>query len=311
VTERKVVLLGPQAPQPIVGAVVEELVGRAPVAVITAGWQEWESDLAGLYSQLGDRMVSLRLYERAEAIWARDTDLREEHRRAQRDLRAIRERYAGQLERAAEAWMELLRDDGPEHIVQPERDAALAAIQRLDAHHVRRIEEVKADFRERTKLTRRPAVVRARDAVLRDLEGTEAVVIEGGHAAVLHNRITLFDLVDELRQRIVVGCAAGAMVVCSRVVLYNDSPAIGRGNAEVGLPGLGLIQGVVALPDAAHRLRIDDVRRMRRLALRLAPDRCALLDAGDRLDFLGDVPSGRGSRLIHPDGTLSPWVAAA
>lgn len=307
----KVVLLGPQAPQPTLGEVVHEIEPDGPIAVITAGWQEWESDLAGLRAQLGEGIVPLRLYERAEEAWQEDPPLREAHARMQRDLRAIRRLYGRQLERAAEAWMELLDADGPARIVEPERNASLEAIQRLDAHHLDRIREVQAEFRQSMKPAERPAVARARADILGEMQGATLVVIEGGHAAVLHNRIALFDLVDELRARTVIGCAAGAMILCGRIALYNDSPAIGRGHAEVGHPGFGLVPGVVALSDARIRLRLDDARRMRRLALRLAPDRCVLLDPGDRLDWDGTVFSGVGSRLVQPDGHLAPWGRAA
>lgn len=308
---RRVVMLGPQAPEPTLGEVAHDLGLEGPVAIITAGWQEWESDLAGLRSQLGDRLVPLLLYQRAEEVWEDDHELRDAHRKMQSDLRQIRRLYARQLDRAAEAWMELLDAEGPERIVGPERDAALDAIQRLDAHHVRRIRELRAGFRDRLRPSQRPAVGRARSEILRELAPCSTVVVEGGHAAVLYNRLDLFDLVQDLRARTVVGCSAGAMVLCDRVALYNDNPAIGRGNAEVGLPGLGLVPDLVALPDATTRLRLDDPRRMRRLALRFASDRCAILDPGDRLDWDGASFEARGSRLVSADGHLVEWSRAA
>ena len=106
------------------------------------------------------------------------------------------------------------------------------------------------------------------------------------------------------------GRAAGAMALCERVMLYHDAPAIGRGHAEVGMDGLGLVPGVVALPDASHRLHLDDPVRMSRLSVRVAPLRCAVLDRGDRVDWDGTTVSGPG-RVVALDGTLSSWEAAA
>ncbi|NNF14156.1 MAG: hypothetical protein HKN72_13080 [Gemmatimonadetes bacterium] len=308
----RVVLLGPWSEALPLGALVAELELEGHIAVITAGWQEWESDLDGMRSQLGDRIVPLRLYERAEAIWQEDPELREAHRSMQSDLRRIRELYSRQLDRAAEAWMELLDMEGPERLIGPERTAALDAIHRLDAHHLERIREVQAEYGERMRPAERPAVHRRREEVRSELAGCSAVVIEGGHAAVIHNRIGLFDLIDDLEGRTVIGRAAGAMVLCDRVVLYNDSPAIGRGNAEIGLPGFGLVPGLVAISDPSTRLRLNDVPRMRRLALRMAPARCALLDPGDRLDWDGSTLTGHGSsRVVKIDGKLEPWAEAA
>lgn len=308
----RVVLLGPWSEDLTLRALTDDLGIDGPIAVITAGWQEWEADLSGIRGQLGDRIVPLRLYERAEAIWREDPELRDAHRQMQSDLRRIRELYSRQLDRAAEAWMELLDTDGPERIVGPERAAALDAIHRLDAHHLRRIREVQADYQERMRPLERPSVARRRLEVLEDLGECAGVIIEGGHAAVIHNRIGLFDLVDGLRDRTVIGRAAGAMVLCDRVALYNDSPAIGRGNAEIGLPGFGLVPGVVAISDASARLRLRDQARMRRLALRMAPARCALLDPGDRLDWDGsDFTAQGGSRVVNVDGQLEAWAKAA
>ena len=309
--KQRVVLLGPQASRPTLGSVVTSLGHRGPVATITAGWQEWESDIGGLKSQLGDRIVPLPLYALAERIWEKDAELRNAHHARQGDLRDLRDLYARQLDHAAEAWMELLTMDGPERLLGPEREAALDAIHRLDAHHLQRIDEIQADFRSRMRPLERKGVAFARNEILRLLEKTELVVIEGGHAAVLFNRITLFELVDALRDRTVIGCAAGAMILCERVVLYNDSPAIGRGNSEVGLPGFGLVPGVVAVPDATQRLRLDDPERMSRLAGRVAPARCVLLDPGARLDWDGTSLTGVESVRVELDGRLTPLERAA
>lgn len=307
----RVVLLGPQFHDPTVGTVLKALKVKGPVGTITAGWQELEAEDAGLQAQLGGRAVPLRLYERSERVWLSDPELRVEHALLQNDLKDLRELYTSQLGHAADAWVGLLETDGPDHLLKPERQAALEAIQRLDAHLLDRIRALRADFETRVGLHERDAVVRARAHITADLERVSTVVIEGGHVAVLLNRIALFGLADLLAGKTLLGCAAGAMALCSRVVLYDDSPAIGRGHAEVALPGLGLAPGVVALPDAVTRLRTEDPQRMRKLALRLAPDRCALLDARGWIAWDGTAWSGPGVSRVRADGTLETWSRAA
>lgn len=309
--EPRVVLLGPQRPVSQLGDVVRELGVAGPVATITAGWQEWESEDAELRALLGRAMQPVHLYARAERAWAADSELREAHRRMQSDLRLVRSLYARQLERAGEAWIELLDTDGPERLLGPEREAALDAIRRLDAHHLRRIEEVQAEFRDRVRPLEREAVARERAEIVGELDEAKVVVIEGGHVAVLSNRIGLFELAPLFATKTLIGCSAGAMLLCERIVLFNDAPAIGRGHAEVGLPGLGVVRDLVVLPDAHRRLRLEDPARMRRLALRFAPARCALLDSGDRLDWDGRAVSGRGGRYVGDDGAVAPreWAA--
>ncbi len=153
--------------------------------------------------------------------------------------------------------------------------------------------------------------MRERDEIRQILEGVAAVVIEGGHVAVLLDRLLLFGVADLLGGKVVVGCAGGAMALGRRVVLYNDQPAIGRGHAEVALPGLGLAPKVVPLPDARERLRTEDPDRMRRLSLRLAPDVCVLLDPGARLVWNGSGWTGLAATRVLEDGGIVPWSRAA
>lgn len=310
-SRREVVLLGPQFHEPTVGIVLDDLNVTGPVATITAGWQEWENEDGALMRQLGGHGVRLSLYARAERVWESDPELRAAHRKMGSELRTLRHLYNRQLEPAAAAWVELLETDGPEHLIQPERDAALRAIQTLDEHLLQRIDDLRADFDERLRPLERPAVVRERREIAEILSRAGTVVVEGGHVAVLMNRIMLFGIPEMLGDKTLIGCAGGAMVLCSRIVLYNDQPAVGKGHSEVALRGLGLAPGVIAIPDAAQRLRTDDPDRMMKLALRVAPDRCALLDPGARLYWNGESWGGLLARRVLDDGSLLDWEVAA
>jgi hypothetical protein len=307
----RIVLLGPQFHEPTVGAVVRDLGLKGRVATITAGWQEWEAEDAALVRDLSGAAVPLRLYERAERVWDADPELLAGHKAMQADLRALRGLYNQQLEPAAQAWVELIESDAPEHLLAPERAAALEAIQRLDDRLLSRTTETREAFYARLRPLERDAVAKERVQIASELATVSTVVIEGGHIAVLLNRLALFGVPDLLTGKTVIGCAGGAMALCRRVALYNDSPAIGRGHAEVCLSGLGLAPGILALPDASQRLRLDDAARMQRLALRVAPDVCALLDAGARVEWDGSTWTGVGSSRVLADGSLQAWGRAA
>ena len=307
----RVVLLGPQFHQPTVGTVLDDLGITGSVATITAGWQEWESEDSALMRQLGGRGVPLRLYERAERVWSADPELREAHHAMQTELRTLRNLYNRQLEAAGEVWVDLLGMEGPEHLIGPEQTQALRAVQRLDAHLLDRTRAIRGAFEDDVRLHERTDISRERSELRELLNGVECVVIEGGHVAVLLNRLLLFDLESLLGDKMLIGCAGGAMVLSSRVVLYNDQPAIGRGHAEVALPGLGLAPGIVALPAASERLRTSDPARMKRLSLRLAPDQCALLDPGARLEWNGTSWTGRRTSRVLTDGSVQAWEDAA
>lgn len=306
----RAILLGPQSGAGDLVPVLDGLDHRGRLATITAGWQEWEADDDWLSTESGRELVNLELYARAERAWAADPELREAHRATQADLRLLQRLYARQLSLAADSWMDLLDTPGPERVIGPEREAALQVIMDLDRRHLTRIAEIRAEFYQGMRVHERDAVARERADLQRILEDVSMVLLEGGHVAVLLNRIRLFGLRDALAERTVLGRAAGAMALCERVMLYHDAPAVGRGHAEVGMDGLGLVPGVVALPDASHRLRLDEPQRMRRLSLRVAPLRCAVLDRGDRVEWDGKTLSGPGL-VVASDGTLVSWEDAA
>jgi hypothetical protein len=76
--------------------------------------------------------------------------------------------------------------------------------------------------------------------------------------------------------------------------------------------GIGVVRGVVPLPAAATRMRIDDRNHLALLARRLAPRACVLLDEGDRVAFDADgVANLSTARVVSPDGMVrSPAEAA-
>jgi hypothetical protein len=86
-----VLILGPQFRAPnLRGALAAAGVSGA-LAAVTAGWQEREGELAALEEHLGRRVPDLRLYERAEGVFARDPELRAAHRARQDELRRMQE----------------------------------------------------------------------------------------------------------------------------------------------------------------------------------------------------------------------------
>lgn len=300
----RVILLGPVDGSPAVGEAVAELRLDGPVATITAGWQEWEHDDEALRSTIEGASWPLSLHERAERIWESDPDFRSAHREMQRNVRLLQHAYRRQLGHAAEAWMELLDTEGPDQLLEPMRRDAVRAIQVLDEAHVARLENVRVEFEHEMRPGDRPAIARERSEIAEILSGCAGVVLEGGHVAVLLNRLRLFGVDSVLADRPLIACAGGAMLLTDRVMLYHDSPAVGRGHAEVGLAGLGLVPDIVLLSDAEGRLRLDDPKRMQRLSLRVAPRRCLTLDPGERLDWDGRTLKARPSHGVAADGTL-------
>ncbi len=101
------------------------------------------------------------------------------------------------------------------------------------------------------------------------------------------------------------------MVLGERAVLFHDSPPSGPGHTEVALPGLGLYRGVIPLPHARTRLRLDDPHRVARMSLRFAPAHCVVLEAGTRLDWEENAWRPVDVEQLGSDGSVKRWEAAA
>jgi hypothetical protein len=303
--DRRVVLLGPQQPTPYLAEEMRRLAVAGPVATITAGWQERESEDDELDENLQGRSVNLQLYARAENVWAEDPDLGRAHREAQAMLRELRRVYNVRLVHAMEAWRAVHEMDAPAAVIDPERKHALKVMGELDAHHRQRIVAVRARFFQTMDVAQRPAVARHRRELSRRLREVSVVAIAGGHIAILLNRLRLFGLDRHLAGKTLVAWSAGAMALSKTVVLFHDHPPQGPGHAEVFDEGLDCIPDVVLLPDGSRRLDLADTARVARFAQRFAPRPCLLLDHGTRLTWSGRAWSSRaGARRLGLDGGL-------
>ncbi len=274
------ILLGPQRRQPTLADAFARLGVAGPVAAITAGWQEREGEDEELAEHLGMPVTDLGLHRRSDEVFAADPELFRTYRARQDRLRAMQSLYRYRLDFAIEPARELLRRDGDSDLLEPEREAALAALRRLDDEHRRRIAGVHRDFERRARPRRRSVVARHRREIAGILERSAAVAIAGGHVAVLLNRMRLFAVAELFGDLPIFAWSAGAMALGERIVLFHDRPPWGPGNTEVLDAGLGLYRGLLALPDARHRLRLEDPARVALLARRFAPDLCATLDSG-------------------------------
>jgi hypothetical protein len=302
----QLVLLGPQRFRPCVRGVVDSLApGGAPVAAVTAGWQEREGENDELQAHLGREVVDLLLYHRSDDVLVRDREFAAALRERQDLLQGTQELYRVRLGHALAAARELLLRPGAAPALVEARRAAVRAVRALDREHLRRLHRLHASFEARWRPGTRPAVARQREQIATLLERCGAVLIAGGHVAVLLNRLRLFGLPDLVGPRPVAAWSAGAMAVSERVVLFHDSPPQGPGDTEVLDAGLGLCRGVVPLPHAARRLRLEDRMRVALFAQRFHPATCALLDDTARLQWNGvRLWAEPGTRRLGRDGRV-------
>lgn len=296
----EVVFLGPQRLQPTVDKTREMLGLEGPVCAVTAGWQEREGEVEELQEHLDREVVDLMLYSRAEVLFNRYPELRQAHRQRQMMLREQQRVYRLRLYHVLEALRRVERIAKGSSVRSSEIRAAMAAVRQLDRHQLRRIQQIHSRFSE-VLAPRRGE----REEIVSAIKSSCAVLIAGGHIAVLLNRLRLFDLGPVLQEKPVIAWSAGAMALCQRILLFHDCPPQGAGDAEIFEQGLGMVPGVIALPRARQRLLLDDRRRVSRLARRLAPSHCLTLDPGSLLHFKSDrLIACRGSLRLMPRGTL-------
>lgn len=304
-----VVLLGPQRFEPTVRETVRELGVEGRVAVVTAGWQERESEDEELCEHLERDVDDLLLYHRYEDVLLRDRSLAAALEERQSTLQRVQRLYRLRLGFLLDAARELWRVEGDGPWLEQHRREAVHAVRTLDRQHVRRLRSVHEAFERRFRPLERPAVARHVAQIGELIRRAGAVCIAGGHVAVLLNRMRVFGVERLLAGRPVIAWSAGAMAVTERVVLFHDSPPQGPGDPEVLDAGLAWCRKVVALPHAARRLRLSDPVRCALFARRFAPAVCVVLDRPACLTWDGASWSASpGTRRLSRSGRVVPLV---
>ncbi|MBC7974722.1 MAG: Type 1 glutamine amidotransferase-like domain-containing protein, partial [Myxococcales bacterium] len=151
----------------------------------------------------------------------------------------------------------------------------------------------------------RPIVVRHVAQLRAKIEPTDAIVIAGGHVAVLLNRLRLFGIAELAGPRPIIAWSAGAMALTDRVVLFHEDPPHGQAISEVLECGLGLAHDLVVLPEPRLRLHLDDPTRVSELAQRYAPATSVALDHGAQI-WVKDGKAVRGvnAQRLDPSGSV-------
>jgi hypothetical protein len=304
-----ITLLGPQR-RPTVDRVLTSLDVPGPVATVTAGWQERESDDAELDALTGGRSANLRLHARWMDVMARDPDYTEAEREHRLMLDELRQLYLVRLDAALQALAAVeQRTDGHDRVQEMAREDALAIVRLIDETHLARVDELHADFYARWRLEEREAVAQHREEVRRALETVGVLLIAGGHVGDLLRVLHVFHVGPYLPAR-VVAWSAGAMALTSRVVLFHDRAVQGPAQTEVFDEGLDVVRDLVLLPHARRRLRTEDAARMSVLARRFAPSTCVVLDDGVRIDLGPDGALPPQARVVDGDGHIVEGAVA-
>lgn len=293
------VLLGPQRPVVNLAAGFDRAgLGEKSVAVISAAWQEAEGDIDDIRKWLPYSLSDLRLYGRAEELFATDKTLLQAYRSRQDQLIEQQRLYRLRLRQLTIAAREILRVKGNASAIAEERRHAISQLRALDRHHLRQVRKIHARYDESIDAQNNDHLGQHSAAIREELEQSDTVLITGGNVVVLINRLQLFGLGHMLRRKHIVGWSAGAMVLCDRVVLFHDRMPQGRREPEVMCEGLGLVPGTVLLPDAKGRLRTREPVRSSLFSRRFAPATCLTLD-NESLLLMQDGQVLQSDRVRH------------
>ena len=297
------ILLGPQDPAPNLRQAIEIINTDEPVVVITAGWRDSEGEIDELRESTECPLEDLMLYQRAEEVFANEPALHELHRERQEQLTELQRLYRMRLTPTITAARKLMKTRGEPELLHLEQRAAISQLRALDAHHLRRIQDIHQQFNQRRTELEVPQALVQRDKVHQLIEKAGLVLIAGGHVAVLLNRIRLFGLYRLLAEKPVIAWSAGAMAMTERIVLFHDAAPQGRRDPELLDAGLGIVRRRVLLPHAATRLDWRNRRRMALFSRRFSPATCCTLDNGSMIHIdNGQVIASKGSSIVMRTG---------
>jgi hypothetical protein len=309
-TFMRTVLLGPQRFMTTAGTALRSLAVEGPVATINAGWEEREDDVEELEQVLGGDPRHLRLYHRMFDVLDKDAEFAAAAMAFRDRHDALLSIYRLRLQNASDGVHAVQRRTreagarmGGESAAYGALDDAIEVVRHVDAWYAGQLKTLYGELDASSPTDASSVIGWHRGELAALLEQSAALVLTGGHVGTLLRALRLFaiEIPDALP---VVAWSAGAMALTERVVLFHDFGPEGASEAEVFDRGLGRVKGIVALPHARRRLRLDDRDRCAVMARRFTDQHCVLLDDGTaiELDSGGGLPLG--ARILGIDGAV-------
>lgn len=275
---RPITLLGPQPNYASLKVALEQQAIDGPVALITAGWETDEQEDGELKQAIGVESINLNLFARTEQLFADDPELIQWLRDRQDELRHLRDAYNGRLNHLLRAAREIIRRKEVLVDLESERESAIEMVRQLDRQYFVRTSQIVDRYEEQLQTAHRPQVIQHRQEIGEILNGVNAILISGGHVAIILNRLRIFGILEMNPCLPIVAWSGGAMALSDQIVFFHDSPPQGKGNPEVLRAGMGVFQDLLPLPDARARLRLKDRTRVKLFARRFGRYRCVILD---------------------------------
>lgn len=312
-SSRHLVLLGPQPDYATLRRTLNRLELHGRLGLITAGWEESEGEDEALRQALPNEVHNLRLFRRTEFLFADDPPVIQMLQRRQDELRHLRDVYRMRVAGLLDSIEQI--GNAPTDLIDftPETESAMQMLRQLDREYFLRTCQVCDQYDVEIGFDERPSVLAHRHELKEELNTIDALLIAGGHSAVILNRLKIFSILEFRPELPLIAWSGGAMALAGQIVFFHDRLPEGDTNPEVLRAGAGMAGDVLPFPDAANRLRLDDRERMKVLARRFDGWRCVLLDSDDWIERKeGSWTAGDATRWLSRDGIperISPWAS--
>jgi hypothetical protein len=302
-------LLGPQRFLTTAGAVVRALDVEGPVATVTSGWEERESDDGELDSVLEGRSRNLRLFGRMMDVLERDPEVATAALALRDAVADLSGAYSLRLHHALDSVYAVRRRKGRDDVITAAYEDGIEAVRRLDEWYLDEVRGLYSEAYATGAIERSEVWEEHRSEVAEQLDGASVLAVAGGHVGMLLRTMQFFS-VRPPAELPVVAWSAGAMAMTRLVVLFNDY-AQSHPAAEVWDRGVGRVERVIALPHARRRILLEDRVRTQVFVRRFQGYSCLLLDDGAKVAVGPDGSLPAGARVLRADGTVGVVEAAA
>ncbi|MBM3462016.1 MAG: hypothetical protein FJX76_07945 [Armatimonadetes bacterium] len=184
----------------------------------------------------------------------------------------------------------------------------LAHLVANDDRMVELLHDLDEHFADGTGLHHNATWRRLRDQMERRILSANAIMLFGGHLGVLHRALNFFRLRETFAEALRRGTcfyasSAGALILCERIIVYNDFPSDMGPRREFQLfdRGFGLVRHLQVFPHCMDRIQTDDSDNLAYLAHRFQNRVCVGLNEGSFL-LIESNPALRCTSLGREDG---------
>lgn len=179
---------------------------------------------------------------------------------------------------------------------------ALETLEANDDHLVDLLDEIEQRAFDASGLAYHPAWRAAQARLERRILDANTIVLFGGKLDRLLDALRFFRLRDVLAEALrrgtqIVAMSAGAMVLCERVIIYDDHAATRR-DFQLYDRGLALVRDIQLFPHCTERIQTDDPDNLAYLARRFRHHACVGLN---QRSFLLFEPGPRRATSIGDD----------